>query len=217
MPGLSYNIWELVPRPGMEPRSRALGAVFAIGPPAKSLIMSLLILLLPLAYPSTPFVLWTPMGSQRVGHDWATDLIWSDLMHPQIKTQNPTVEPSVTALGCRLHLLCSVRLHTSIYHTEPWAHLLSTSSTRLSCSYTSQCPQGWLVESMNNISKTVIVDFYLVSSLRINTQDHMIKEQPDFYFYHLSSSCKDSLMFPKRKKNVNNSIRGWTFFLILAT
>ena len=108
--------------------------------------------------------------------------------------------------------LCSVHFHTSIYHTEPWAHLLSTSSTRLSCSYTSQCPQGWLVESMNNISKTVIADFYLGSSLRINTQDHMIKEQPDFYFYHLSSSCKDSLMFPKRKKNVNKSIRGWTFF-----
>ena len=130
----------------------------------------------------------------------------------QIKTQNPTVEPSVTALGYLLHLLCSVHLRTSIHHIEPWAHLLSTSSARLSCSYTSQCPQGWLVESMNNISKTVIVDFYLVSSLRINTQDHVIKEQPGFYFYHLSSCCKDSLMFPKKKKNVNNSITGWTFF-----
>ena len=36
-------------------------------------------------WPGRPGVLWF-MGSQRVGHDWATDLIWSDLMRTDTYT-----------------------------------------------------------------------------------------------------------------------------------
>ena len=156
-PGLSCSMWDLVPWPGIELRPLALGAQS-----------------LPLDHQGSP---WLCLCSSCCFHLHTLPLLLfcEPLCIPQIKTQNPPVEPFVTALGYLLHLLCSVHLHTSIYPIEPWAHLLSTSSTRLSCIYPSQCPQGWLVEWMNNISETVIVDFFLVSSLRINTQDHMIK------------------------------------------
>ena len=50
-----------------------------------------------------PGVLWF-MGSQRVGHDWATDLVSSDLMSVSISQSIPPSLPTWCSLICSLHL-----------------------------------------------------------------------------------------------------------------
>ena len=50
-----------------------------------------------------PGVLWF-MGSQRFGHDWATDLVSSDLMSVSISQSIPPSLPTWCSLICSLHL-----------------------------------------------------------------------------------------------------------------
>ena len=50
-----------------------------------------------------PGVLWF-MGSQRVGHDWVTDLVSSDLMSVSISQSIPPSLPTWCSLICSLHL-----------------------------------------------------------------------------------------------------------------
>ena len=44
------------------------------------------------------------MGSQKVGHDWATDLIWSELHHARPPCSSPS--PEVCQSSCPLHQWC---------------------------------------------------------------------------------------------------------------
>ena len=56
-----------------------------------------------------PGVLWF-MGSQRVGHDWATDLIWTDL----IVLSSPRSSASVQLVLCENCAICRCHFDTSV-------------------------------------------------------------------------------------------------------
>ena len=49
-----------------------------------------------------PGVLWF-MGSQRVGHDWATDLIWSDLIWRYAYLQTYQIMPNCSSRYTKLY------------------------------------------------------------------------------------------------------------------
>ena len=61
------------------------------------------------------------MGSQRVGHDWATELNWTELISVYASTNSVEVFPFLNILA-NIHLLFVVFLITAILRSVRWYH-----------------------------------------------------------------------------------------------